>query len=297
MTKPKISVVLGTYNQKETLQIVLDGYNHQTASNEDFEVIVIDSSSPDGTFEMMEGLTPSFQFRPIKRDNHGKTAARNYGVSVARGDLILITDADMIPDKHLIEEHLLAHESASKATCFEGTTFNMHALEWPTQESNLYPYIRESLKPLQKLGFWYFLTGNISFPKDLIESEGGFSEDFQGYGWEDIELGYRLHLKNVPLRYLPSAKNYHYHVITDQEDVERHVKKGESAKIFLKKHPRLKWFLGLNPISRFIFPKISTSGSFYGLMRHWFESENKGLKYRFSFWFLKEHHYIQGILS
>ena len=68
-----------------------------------------------------------------------------------------------------------------------------------------------------KLGWYYFLTGNISFPKALFMQENGFNEVFMSYGWEDIELGYRLEQKKVPLRYLKSAVNYHYHVISKKK--------------------------------------------------------------------------------
>jgi glycosyltransferase involved in cell wall biosynthesis len=297
MTEIKVSVVLGTYNQKETLKIVLNAYNNQTVSKGLFEVIVIDSSSPDGSHDMMQGLKPSFNLNPIKRENKGKTAARNFGVSQAKGSIILITDADMIPDPTLIETHINAHSEVTIDTCFEGVTNNMNILEWPTSEKNLYPYIRESLKPLQKLGWWYFLTGNISFPKTLFDSESGFSEKFKGYGWEDLELGYRLFKKKVPLRFLPAAKNYHYHVVTQQEEIERNVKKGESAQDFLKMHPELKWFLGLNPLSKFIFPKISETGWFFNRMQVWFSKSEKGIKHDIGFWFLKEYFYLKGLVG
>lgn len=297
MNKPKISVVLGTYNQKETLRIVLEAYNNQQITDADFEVLVIDSSSPDGTYEMMCNLKTQYSFRPLIRENKGKTAARNEGISLANGDVILITDADMIPDPFLIQSHWDAHKESKEETCFEGVTYNMVSLEWPTTAENLYPYIRESLKPKQRLGWWYFLTGNISFSKELVCKEGCFSEDFLGYGWEDLELGYRLYKKKIPLRFLPEAKNYHYHVVTKQEEVDRNVKKGESAQIVLKKHPELKWFLGLNPLSKFIFPKIKEGGWFFKTMKTWFLASDSSVKHRFGFWFLKEYYYLKGLLG
>ena len=82
------------------------------------------------------------------------------------------------------------------------------------------------------MGWYYFLTGNISFPKALFEEEQGFSEDFLNYGWEDLELGYRFKKRNIPLYYLTTAVNYHYHVITDKEKSERKLNMGQSAQIF-----------------------------------------------------------------
>ena len=78
-----------------------------------------------------------------------------------------------------------------------------------------------------------------------------FDEDFKSYGWEDIELGYRLYKMGIPLLYLPSAKNYHYHFVDDQDMVKRKYNMGKSAAIFYKKHPNfeIKMYLGMNPIA------------------------------------------------
>ena len=161
----------------------------------------------------------------------------------------------------------------------------------------LSPYIKRNYKNKKKLGWFYFLTGNISFPKALYLREGGLSKDFLGYGWEDLELGYRLSKKKIPLIYLKNAINYHYHVITKDEEIERNIKKGESAKVFLKKHPELKWFLGLNPVSTFIFPKIKENGLFYNVIKDRCYASSNRILHDFGFWFLKEFYYLRGILS
>ena len=121
--------------------------------------------------------------------------------------------------------------------------------------------------------------------------------DFQNYGWEDIEMGYRLFQKNVPLRYLKGAINYHYHVISKEEEVERNVDKGDSARILLRKHPELKWFLGLNPLSTWVFNKIFPEGRVYNQIKDQWSKSTIKLKRNFSFWFLKEYHYLKGILG
>ena len=65
----------------------------------------------------------------------------------------------------------------------------------------------------------------------------GFDEAFGGYGWEDLELGYRMSRENIPLIFLKDAVNYHYHVISEEDEIMRNIKKGESAQIFLKETP------------------------------------------------------------
>ena len=294
---PKLSVILGSFNQKEVLQKVLEAFNAQTLAPEDYEIIVVDSSSTDGTAELLSTFKMTCHHNFIIQENKGKTAARNRGVSEAKAPLIMITDSDMIAHPDLLKTHVDAHAASKTPACFEGVTMDMSELHWPIDQSKLSPYIKEDIKDGKKLGWWYFLTGNVSFPRAIFDAENGFDETFIGYGWEDLELGYRLSRKKVPLYYLKNAINYHYHVITRDEEIQRNEKKGESAKVFHQIHPQLAWFLGLNPLSKLIFPSIRERGAFYSFIeKRCYRSTNKTLQ-GFGFWFLKEFHYMKGILK
>ena len=297
MTPPiQISVVIGTFNQAPVLERVLEGYNDQTCPLELFEVIVVDSGSTDGTATLFSQFDALFQFHGIIQENQGKSGARNRGVAESNSDIIIITDADMIPGPDFIATHIKAHQSASTATCFEGVTLNMTELHWPPQPAKVFPYIPRSLADGASLGWYYFLTGNLSFPKSLFTEENGFDMEFLGYGWEDLELGYRLQQKKVPLRYLKSAINYHYHVVSENDEIKRNVKKGESAQIMLRKHPELKWFLGLNPLSVWVYRTTSPTGWLIRTMTRWHEG-TPGWTHRFGTWFLKEYYYLSGLLG
>ena len=243
----KISVIIGTYNQKSVLEKALNSLFHQTLSPELYEIQLVDSSSNDGTDKMVESLKPTCRFDYLRVPNQGKAVARNIAIKKAKGDIILLTDADMIATPDLLEQHLLAHNKKEKA-CFEGLTINPDGK----------PYIQVRLRPLQKLKWAYFLTGNLSIKKKAMVEAGLFDENFKGYGWEDIELGYRLHQMRIPLFYLPSAINYHDHPVSRQGMVERKFEMGRSAALFYKKHPNLgiKLFIGINPIAMGIFHYI-----------------------------------------
>ncbi len=294
---PQISIILGTYGQKEILKKVLDSFQEQTLSGTKFEIVVVDSSSPDGTGEFLTSYHPNYQFKAIIQANMGKAAARNRAILEASSPLILITDADMIAHPKLVETHLEAHHAFGKPASFEGLTYNMRRLEWPSSPDNLTAYISKDYSDGSKLGWYYFLTGNISLPKALFEKFKGFDTDFKGYGWEDLELGYRMSQMKIPHFYLKNAINYHYHVITEEEEIRRSVDKGKSAKVFLEKHPELKWFLGCNPLSLFVHKQIKEDGRIYSYLKQNFFDSKTDWKHRFGAWFLKEHHYLTGIRS
>ncbi len=276
----KISVVIGTYNQQAVLKKTLESLFHQTLSPELYEIQLIDSSSFDGTDKMIEGLNPTCRFDYVRVENQGKAAARNIGIHKASGEIILLTDADMIAKPGLLEEHLHAHERPENA-CYEGLTINPDGK----------PYIRARLRPYQKLAFSYFLTGNISIRKQTIVTAGLFDENFKGYGWEDIELGYRLKKMGVPLFYLPSAENFHDHPVSVEGMIERKFEMGKSAALFLRKHPNfeVRMFIGMNPLAMGIFHFIKIHPSLLEQIRH------KTARSKFYRYLLEEYNYRLGL--
>ena len=97
--KPFVSVVIPTYNRLEQLCAALDSVLAQSYSN--FEVIIVDDGSKDGTREHMESLISSRleSDRPIRyvfQANQGSSVARNRGIAEARGEWIAFLDSDDI---------------------------------------------------------------------------------------------------------------------------------------------------------------------------------------------------------
>jgi glycosyltransferase involved in cell wall biosynthesis len=257
----KISVVIGTYNQAETLQLALESYCNQTLAANDFELIVVDSSSTDGTESVVKSLKLPYYLNYLKVENKGKSFARNQGIKQAKTDLIFLTDADIVADCALLARHIAGH---NKQVVIEGAEYNLKKIlnisELSPTNPNIYPCIQQKLKLGQKLKWSYFLSGNLSLPKKLFEEAGGFDEQFSVYGWEDIELGYRLAKMRVPLIYDPAAINYHFHFVSGQDMVKRKYNMGKSAAYFYKKHPNfeIKMYLGMNPLAMGIFYLLKT---------------------------------------
>jgi glycosyltransferase involved in cell wall biosynthesis len=99
----KISVVIGTYNQKHVLKKTLESLFHQTLSPELYEIELIDSSSNDGTEQMVAELKPTCRFNYQRVENKGKAYARNCGIRQATGDIVFLTDGDMEAEPNLLK--------------------------------------------------------------------------------------------------------------------------------------------------------------------------------------------------
>ena len=105
------SLVIPTYNKKEFLELTLVSLINQTYPHENFEVIIIDDGSTDGTHQLFSASTHfPFQLVYVKKENSGRAAARNTGIVKAQGETIIFIDDDQIVPPHFIESHLRLHQ-------------------------------------------------------------------------------------------------------------------------------------------------------------------------------------------
>ena len=85
-----VSVIIPAFNAPKTIAAALGSVEAQTF--QDFEIIVIDDGSTDGTFETARRAAP--RATVVRQANGGPAAARNAGISMARGRLVSFLDAD-----------------------------------------------------------------------------------------------------------------------------------------------------------------------------------------------------------
>lgn len=90
--RPKVSVILPTYNRAHLIRRAIDTVLSQTYG--DFELIVVDDGSTDDTKEIVKSVQdPRLRFVQ-HTENRGGSAARNTGIGMARGDYIAFQDSD-----------------------------------------------------------------------------------------------------------------------------------------------------------------------------------------------------------
>jgi glycosyltransferase involved in cell wall biosynthesis len=93
MSAPNVSVIIPAYNCEALLGEAVESVRRQ--SYQDFEVLVVDDGSTDGTAEAGEAIAAGWdKLRVIRAPHAGAAAARNRGIAAARGEWIAFLDAD-----------------------------------------------------------------------------------------------------------------------------------------------------------------------------------------------------------
>ena len=221
MSEPKLSIIIPTYNRREILLRTLEGYSRQTALGGILEVLVVDDGSTDGTGAAVVASrqASAIPIRYLREENKGLAAARNYGIREARGELLLFGDDDIIPGPTLVAEHIAWNHSHPEPTSailgcvtwspeMNPTPF----MEWLGLEGVLFGF--GHLFPGKEVPFDHSYFCNTSVKRNFLVERGMFDEEFRAYGFEDIELSYRLFNQGFRVLYNPKALGYHYKRMT-----------------------------------------------------------------------------------
>jgi GT2 family glycosyltransferase len=260
---------------------------------EQYEIIVADSFSTDGTAEYLAEIAAREpRLRHLPGPYTGRASARNAGIDAAAAPLVLFTDADIIASPDLLTRHLARHDRPGGPRAVVGLEIQVNSYDDYLRKSGRRS-TRDELHPRSRktLDWLYFLTGNASAPRSQLDRVGRFDEDFTGYGHEDLELGYRLKHAGLAIEYEPRAVNYHWHPVPFDQQQGRMELAGKSTVRFYRKHPTLgvQAKLGMTPLSLALHDLVDRAPA----IRTWIEKRaaRPGFARTLSF----QYHYLTGV--
>lgn len=239
-----VTVLITTYNRRDILERTLEALSDQTWR--DFDVVVIDDGSTDGTWAYLQDRARAGDARLTiaTQANTGQALARNHGLKLVRSDIVLFLGDDTIPEPDFVAEHMRVHQEADSPVAVVGyTTWDREAMR-VTPALNFineagYQFSYRDMVDGSDVPYTRFYTSNISVPRIALGDEA-FDPRFRHYGWEDIELGYRLSRAGLRIIYHRKACVRHRHPMTFREIHRRQIKVGAALDTLFEVQPRLR---------------------------------------------------------
>lgn len=237
------SVVIAVKNEEKYIEKCLESVFNQDFDGE-YEIIVVDGMSTDGTFELLEKLQKKYDFKLFKNPKINAAAGRNIGIKNSNGKYIAFVDGDAIPAhdwliqiKKVFEKKdvagvggpdLLPEDSSDKEKNIGRVMTSPIA-----RGGKLNPSTQHSLIEEEKY-VEHIPTCNLCLKREVFDEVGFFDESF--VKGQDLELNYRVVKAGFKLLYSPNITVVHYrknHV----RDFARQIFKWAKAKVaIIRKH-------------------------------------------------------------
>jgi glycosyltransferase involved in cell wall biosynthesis len=205
-----VSVVVCTLNRKNLLKDCLNSILETDFPKSQYEIIVVDGGSSDGTDALCKQL-PEVRF--VAERKFGLAYARNRGADLARGKIVAYTDDDCIVDKYWLKSLVLGLQSPLFAAV-GGPVYPMHPENIPKKilvKAALGLLDQgERVKPADGI-----ITSNAAFRKEIFQeirfddSIGASRRRKLILCGEDTDFCGSLADFKLRILYVPSAKVYH----------------------------------------------------------------------------------------
>jgi teichuronic acid biosynthesis glycosyltransferase TuaG len=216
---PAVSVIIPAYNAEPFLARAIRSVEAQ--SFRDFEIVLIDDGSTDGTADIARGFS---SVRYVLGSHGGEAVARNRGLEEARSELVAFVDADdeWLPDK-LARQIAFMQKLGSSFSYTDsylvrddGPRVRYSTLARPRQGEILGPLIDDWLDQA------FMIPTDVVASRVLLQSVGGFEEGLPTPGHVDYGLWLKLAIRGTRFDYLdePLALYYRGHPSVSSEAVE-----------------------------------------------------------------------------
>jgi GT2 family glycosyltransferase len=283
--RPQVSVIIVNWNGKVLLEECLGSLEKQTFR--DFELILVDNGSTDGSAAWVEKNCPGIRLLALKT-NTGFSAGNNAGLKLARGEFIALLNNDTKAEPDWLEALYRCIKSDDSIAACDSLVlyYDRPDLVWSaggiyTIAGSVSPrWYREPAeeKSNEPREVFAAVACAAIYRKSAIREIGFFDEDYFN-GYEDVDWSFRAHLSGYRIVNVPAAKVYHKVSFTQVHNSHNFVYHGQRnvSATFIKNMPD-GLFLKYLPLhlayaagSFWYFLKVGRSGAFirakYDLLR------------------------------
>ena len=207
MDKVKASVVIPSFNATKHLPDLLSGLISQTTKP--LEIIIVDDGSTDNTKDSINLLTKKVKLlKYFYKKNGGPAKARNFGAGKSKGNIIVFTDSDCVPEKNWLEEIIAPFENKKVGGvqgAYKTKQKELIAIFSQLEIAERYEKMKKA-KNIDWIGSY-----SAAYRLDVFKKLKGFDESFPIASGEDPELSYRLQKQGWKIVFNPKAIVYHQH--------------------------------------------------------------------------------------
>jgi GT2 family glycosyltransferase len=196
---PRITVIVCTFNGRRTIRQCLASLT--ALDYPDYEVIVIDDGSTDGTAE----IVAQFPCRAILQANLGLSTARNAGLNAATGEIVAYIDDDAFADRHWLRFLALAFRRSNHVSV-GGPNIA------PQEDLTAAAVARSPGSPCHVMlsdDVAEHIPGcNMAFRRDALMAIGGFDPQFRVAG-DDVDICWQIQQRGGTIGFAPAALVWH----------------------------------------------------------------------------------------
>ncbi|AFL97221.1 dolichyl-phosphate beta-D-mannosyltransferase [Ornithobacterium rhinotracheale H06-030791] len=198
-------VIIPTYNEKENIEKIVRA---TLALPQDFDVLVVDDSSPDGTVEIVKNLIELFpnrvflEVRKVK-DGLGRAYVHGFKWALANGyDYIFEMDADFSHNPNDLPKLLKACEEGADMSVGSRYSQGVNVVNWPMHRVLLSYFASKYVRLITQLPLHDTTAGFVCYTRKALESLDLNKIEFKGYGFQ-IEMKYKIWKKGLKIVEVP----------------------------------------------------------------------------------------------
>jgi len=199
---PKVSVIVPVYNAETTVEECIHSLLGLNYPKDNLELIFVNNDSTDRTINILNRYDQEIKILYEKK--RGPAAARNKGLSSARGDIIAFTDSDCVVDTDWLRNIVSPLQDQSI-----GTVGGKILAKRPSNKIEEFgEKIHDHHKAINEFKPSYVITVNWASRLSVLKKVGFFDEGFMRC--EDVDLSFRIFHSAYKLVYNPDAVVFHW---------------------------------------------------------------------------------------
>jgi len=218
--KPFVSILVPAYNEEKNIQARINNLIELDYDKDFYEIIIVESGSSDNTFSVVQKYISEHidnpQIKIVREiERKGKASAINFGKTYAKGDIILVTDANAVFDKNVLK-FMMPHFEDQKIGAVSGRFILSNSENEIVNSSSFYWNLEALMRKGESLlDSVCLFHGEINaWRKDIVKADTCALS-------EDLDMSIKIRKAGYKICYEPKALVFEKGPTTNQEQIKQ----------------------------------------------------------------------------